>query len=141
MITLTFEAWDRFFQDWLGRGFRGHIPGLGRRELGRAHTRRAIHCRDSNHLSCTLSLPGPNCWQADLICPGFGLLLWVYYRIYAYYRTEFQKNNHEGTFFAVVMFMIFVMQVDSFGYFGTSGYVIMALLAARTSLNIKAGEF
>ena len=72
---------------------------------------------------------------------GFGLLLWVYYRIYAYYRTEFQKNNHEGTFFAVVMFMIFVMQVDSFGYFGTSGYVIMALLAARTSLNIKAGEF
>ena len=72
---------------------------------------------------------------------GFALLLLVCYRIFVYYRTEFQKNNQEGVFFAVVVFLMFVMQVDTFSYFGTLGYAILALLAARASVNLKASEF
>lgn len=68
---------------------------------------------------------------------GFALFLIVCYRMYLYYRTEYQKNNPDATFFAVVVFLIFVMQVDTFAYLGTLGYTIVGLLIARASVNLK----
>jgi O-antigen ligase len=69
---------------------------------------------------------------------GLVLLLVLSYRIFAYYRTEFQKNSPDSAFFAAVVFLIFVMQVDTFCYLGSLGYVILCLLAARVSVNTKA---
>jgi hypothetical protein len=37
----------------------------------------------------------------------------------------------------VVVFLIFVMQVDTFCYAGSLGYVILCLLAARVSVDTK----
>lgn len=68
---------------------------------------------------------------------GYGLLLLVCYRVFVYYKTEFQKNSPDAIFFAVVVFLIFIMQVDTFAYLGTLGYTILGLLAARTSLDLK----
>jgi len=69
---------------------------------------------------------------------GLALLLLVCYRIFTHYRTEFQKNNPDAVFFPSVVFLIFVMQVDTFCYLGSLGYVILCLLAARVSVNTKA---
>jgi O-Antigen ligase len=118
---------------WFGNGSSGHyflhlIPDLAIK-FG-APNEASLHLHSSTLITIV-----------DQGIFGFALLLLVSYRIYVYYRTEFQKNNQEGTFFAVVVFLIFVMQVDTFGYFGTLGYAIMALLAARAALNLKASEF
>ncbi len=69
---------------------------------------------------------------------GLALLLLLCYRIFTHYRTEFQKNNPDAVFLPTVVFLIFVMQVDTFCYLGTLGYVILCLLAARVSVNTKA---
>ena len=69
---------------------------------------------------------------------GLALLLFLCYRIFTHYRTEFQKNSPDAVFFAAVVFLIFVMQVDTFCYLGSLGYVILCLLAARVSVSTKA---
>jgi O-antigen ligase len=68
---------------------------------------------------------------------GLALLLLLCYRIFIHYKIEFQKNSPDAVFFAVVVFLIFVMQVDTFCYLGSLGYVILCLLAARVSVNTK----
>jgi O-antigen ligase len=68
---------------------------------------------------------------------GLALLLLVCYRVFIYYRTEFQKNSPDAAFLAVVVFLIFVMQVDTFCYAGSLGYVMLCLLAARVSVDTK----
>ena len=68
---------------------------------------------------------------------GLALLLLVCYRMYLHYRTEFQKNSADAIFFPVAVFLIFVMQVDTFAYLGTLGYTILCLLVARASMNLK----
>jgi hypothetical protein len=68
---------------------------------------------------------------------GLALLLLLCYRIFTHYRTEFQKNSPDAVFFAAVVFLIFVMQVDTFCYLGSLGYMILCLLAARVSLDTK----
>ncbi len=68
---------------------------------------------------------------------GLALFLFLFYRVFTYYRTEFQKNSPDAVFLAVVVFLIFVMQVDTFCYSGSLGYVILCLLAARVSVDTK----
>jgi len=68
---------------------------------------------------------------------GLALFLLLCYRVFTYYRTEFQKNSPDAVFLAVVVFLIFVMQVDTFCYAGSLGYVILCLLAARVSVDTK----
>jgi O-antigen ligase len=68
---------------------------------------------------------------------GLALLLFLCYRIFRHYRTEFQKNSPDGVFFAAVIFLIFVMQVDTFCYLESLGYVILSLLAARMAVDAK----
>ena len=120
---------------WFGNGASGHyflhlLPDLAIRIGGIGSREENLHL----HSAVLTTIMDQGIF-------GFALLLLVCYRIFVYYRTEFQKNNQEGIFFSVFMFLIFVMQVDTFAYFTTLGYAIMALLAARASLNLKAGEF
>ena len=69
---------------------------------------------------------------------GLVLLLVLCYRIFVHYRIEFQKNSPDAVFFSAVVFLIFVMQVDTFCHLGSLGYVILCLLAARASVSTKA---
>ncbi|HEX6892640.1 MAG TPA: hypothetical protein VF141_18160, partial [Chryseolinea sp.] len=68
---------------------------------------------------------------------GLAVLLFLCYHIFRHYRTEFQKNSPDGVFFAAVVFLVFVMQVDTFCYSESLGYVILCLLAARMSVDAK----
>jgi O-antigen ligase len=66
---------------------------------------------------------------------GYGLLILVCFQMFRYFRREFSKNTSDGIFYSVVVFMIFVMQVDTFVYAGPLGYLILALLVSRVAVN------
>ncbi len=68
---------------------------------------------------------------------GYGLLIWLFYRMYVYYRRKFQLGNKDGIFFSVVVFMLIVMQVDTFVLQENLGSVIFSLLIAKVSLDEK----
>ena len=128
--------WQRTL-DWLmfdqrgvlfGNGAEGHyflhlIPDLAKKWFPR---------EESLHLHSTVLMT-----LVDQGIFGFVLLLVACYRMYLYYRTEFQKSSTDATFFAVVVFVIFAMQVDTFAYLGTLGYTILGLLIARASVDLK----
>ena len=128
--------WQRTL-DWLmfdqrglifGNGAGGHyflhlVPDLAKKWFTR---------EENLHLHSTVLMT-----LVDQGVFGFALFLIVCYRMYLYYRTEYQKNSPDATFFAAVVFLIFVMQIDTFAYMGTLGYTILGLLIARTSVNLK----
>ena len=122
--------WIMFDQRGLlfGNGAGGHyflhlVPDLAKKWFTR---------EESLHLHSTVLMT-----IVDQGIFGYALLLLVCYRVYVHYRTEFQKNSPDAIFFAVVVFLIFIMQIDTFAYLGTLGYTILGLLAARASLNLK----
>ena len=129
--------WQRTL-DWLmydqrgilfGNGSDGHyflhlIPDLAKKWFPRD---------ESMHLHSTVLMT-----LVDQGIFGFVLFLVACYRMYLYYRAEFQKNSADAAFFAVVVFLIFVIQVDSFAYLGTLGYTILGLMIARASLVLKS---
>jgi O-antigen ligase len=66
---------------------------------------------------------------------GYLLLIGLFYRMYIYYRKKFQMGSKDGVFFSVVVFMLIVMQVDTFVLLENLGFVIFNLLIAKTALN------
>jgi O-antigen ligase len=66
----------------------------------------------------------------------FGLLIFMllFYVTAKYYRKEYQRNTREGTFFAITIFLLFIMQVDLFVYWDSLGFIIFSLLLAKVVL-------
>jgi hypothetical protein len=65
---------------------------------------------------------------------GLGLFFTVLYKSYRYYRGKYRLGASEGAFFPVVLFVLFVCQVDSFVYLDNLGGLLFAFLAARICL-------
>jgi hypothetical protein len=65
---------------------------------------------------------------------GLVILMILFYLTNQHYRKEYQKNSREGIFFAITVFLLFVMQVDLFVYWDNLGFVIFALLLAKVVL-------
>ena len=55
----------------------------------------------------------------------------LFYLVYRYYRRKHAQGNEEGAFFAVVVYMLFIMQVDTFLYLESFGSVIFSLMLSR----------
>jgi hypothetical protein len=75
-----------------------------------------------------------------LVCQGifgYAIFMLVFYRVYIYYKRKYQTGDPEGVFFAVVVFLLFIMQVDLFVYLESSGMVILSLLMAAVMVNQK----
>jgi hypothetical protein len=75
-----------------------------------------------------------------LVCQGifgYAIFMLLFYRVYIYYKKKYQEGNPEGVFFAVVVFLLFIMQVDIFVYLESSGMVILSLLMATMMVNQK----
>ena len=68
---------------------------------------------------------------------GLALLILIFYKIYTYYKNEFNARNADGIFFPVVVFIYCVMQVDMFAYHDALGGTILAFLVATASINPK----
>jgi hypothetical protein len=69
-----------------------------------------------------------------LVCQGiagFAIFMILFYRLYVYYRKKYRDGDEQGIFFAVGVFLLFIMQVDTFVYLESSGAVIFSLLLAN----------
>jgi hypothetical protein len=122
--------------DWLvndqrgllfGNGYKGHyfldlVPDVVK----------LWNAEDSHHLHLhSTSLE-------TLVCQGvvfFILLCVIFYITYGYYRRGHKEGSEQGSFFPVVIFLLFIMQVDTFVYLDSLGWVIFALLMSRTVIN------
>lgn len=65
---------------------------------------------------------------------SFVVFVFLFYQIYRYYKLRFREKMEEGAFFAVVIFLLFLMQVDGFVYLDAMGFIIFSLLISRTSV-------
>lgn len=77
-----------------------------------------------------------------------GLLFYILfcvllYQTFSYFRKKSLKQHPEGAFLPVVVFLLFVLQVDTFVYMDSLGFVIFSLLLSRAVIiprvNVKAG--
>ena len=62
----------------------------------------------------------------------FLILCLVFYLTYSYYRERHRQGREEGAFFPVVVFLLFIMQVDTFIYLDSLGAVIFSLLISKS---------
>ena len=68
----------------------------------------------------------------------FAIFSIVFYQIYHHFKTKHKKGKEEGAFLPVVIFLLFIMQVDGFVYLDSLGAVIFSLLVARIVTKDKA---
>jgi hypothetical protein len=122
------DALDWLFYDQrgllFGNGYKGHyfldlIPDVVK--LWNAENSHHLHLHSTS--------------LETLVCQGvvfFILLCVIFYLTYRYYRRKHKEGNEQGAFFPVVVFLLFIMQVDTFVYLDSLGCVIFALLASKT---------
>src|SRR5258708_1225524 len=75
-----------------------------------------------------------------LVCQGvFGFVIFMILclRIYNYYKNKYEHGEPMGVFFAVMVFLLFILQVDAYVYLESSGSVIFSLLLASVLVNHK----
>jgi hypothetical protein len=75
-----------------------------------------------------------------LVCQGifgYAIFMILFHRVYAYYKRMYQVGDPQGVFFAVAVFLLFILQVDIFVYLESSGMVIFSLLLATVLVNHK----
>ena len=69
---------------------------------------------------------------------AFVLYCIIFFRVYKHFRKQHVKETEEGALFPVVVFLLFIMQVDTFVYMDSTGALIFALLVAKSSLIEKS---
>jgi hypothetical protein len=67
----------------------------------------------------------------------FALFAFIFYKIYRYYSLKLKADSQLGAFFPVIVFLLFILQVDTFVYLDNLGSVIFALLVAQIAINKK----
>ncbi len=75
-----------------------------------------------------------------LVCQGifgYAIFMLLFHRAFTYYKKKYQTGDPQGVFFAVVVFLLFILQVDSFVYLESSGQLIFSLLLANVLVNHK----
>jgi hypothetical protein len=70
----------------------------------------------------------------------FLLFAFLFYRIYMHYKSTHQLEKEEGSFLPVVVFLLFLMQVDNFLYMDGLGFVIFSLLVSKIVISKKGKE-
>jgi hypothetical protein len=68
----------------------------------------------------------------------FALFAFLLYKIYRYYSLKLESGSELGAFFPVIIFLLFILQVDTFVYLDNLGSVIFSLLVAQIAINRKA---
>jgi hypothetical protein len=76
-----------------------------------------------------------------LICQGlisYGIFCIVWYRIFSFFREKYKDGKMEGAFLGPVLYLLFILQVDTFVYMDGLGFVLFTLLASRVSITEPA---
>jgi len=69
-----------------------------------------------------------------LVCQGivgFVIFMILFYQLFTYYKRKYRDGEEQGIFFAVGVFLLFIMQVDTFVYLESTGTVIFSLLLSN----------
>jgi O-antigen ligase len=63
----------------------------------------------------------------------FGYLIFAFllYKLFAYYRAKYVLREPDGDFLPAIVFLLFLLQIDTFVYMAGLGFIIFALLLAR----------
>jgi hypothetical protein len=107
----------------LGNGYKGHyfldlVPDVVK--LWNAEDSYQLHLHSTS--------------LETLVCQGvvFYLVLCVLtFFVWRFYRRKHIEGAEEGAFFPVVIFLLFILQVDTFLYLDSMGFVIFALLMSQ----------
>jgi hypothetical protein len=68
----------------------------------------------------------------------FLLFAFLFYRVYVHFRSTHKVEKEDGAFLPVVVFLLFLMQVDNFLYVDGLGFVIFSLLVSKIAITSKA---
>jgi hypothetical protein len=112
----------------LGNGYKGHYFLDIISDVNKLWN---IDPRDAQHMhlhSTSLEI---------LICQGvviFILFSFIFYRVYVFYKTRHRENAGTGPFFPVVLFLMFILQVDTFLYLDGMGFILFSLMASAPAV-------
>ncbi len=129
-------VWQRAV-DWLLYDHSGLIFGNGTNGQYYLHLMPDIAklwgvAEQSSHLHSTILTA-----LVDQGLVGYLLLVVSFYHMFNYYRIKYQTGDNEGVYFSVVVFLLIVMQIDSFVSGESLGAVLFSFLIAKVSLNLK----
>jgi hypothetical protein len=68
----------------------------------------------------------------------FLVFAFLFYQVYRYFKHRNKIGSEEGAFLPVVLFLLFIMQVDAFLYLENLGFVFFSVLVARIVVREKA---
>lgn len=75
-----------------------------------------------------------------LVCQGlisFTVFCILCYSVYSFYRKKYKERNMEGAFLAPVIYLLFILQVDTLVYMDGMGFLLLALFVSRISITDK----
>ena len=78
-----------------------------------------------------------------LICQGlisYVVFCVIWYRVYSFYRRKYKEGRIEGAFLGPVLYLLFILQVDTFVYMDGLGFVLFCVLASRVSITDPAKD-
>ena len=61
----------------------------------------------------------------------------MFYLAYRFFKRKLTEGSEDGAFFPVVVFLLFIMQVDVFVYMDAMGFIIFSLLMSRRSISAQ----
>jgi hypothetical protein len=73
-----------------------------------------------------------------LICQGlisYSIFCILWFKVYSFFRKKYKEKNLEGAFLGPVLYLLFILQVDTFVYMDGLGFVLFSLLVSRVSIN------
>lgn len=110
----------------LGNGYRGHYFFYLVSDVARLWNEKELYHLHLHSTSLEV-----------LVCQGllsYLFFLVLLYKVFTHYRHAFRNKTVHAAYFAVVVFLLFVMQVDTFLYMESSGFVIFAWLVSTVSV-------
>jgi hypothetical protein len=114
---------------WLGNGYKGHyfldlITDVA--ELWNTDEVFHLHMH-----STSLEV---------LICQGlisYAIFCGICFVTYNFFRKKYKEGKLEGSFLAPMIYLLFILQVDTFVYVDGMGFVLLALLVSRVAITEK----
>lgn len=111
----------------LGNGYKGHyfldlISDVAQRWNEKDLNHMHLHSSSFEMLTC----------QG---IAGFSIYMILFYKLVRHFRLAYQHGSDLGIFFAVSVFLLFIMQVDTFVYLEGSGFVIFSVLLALMAVD------
>jgi hypothetical protein len=116
----------------LGNGHKGHYFLNLLSDVAKLWNERDVHHMHLHSTSMEILVS-----QGGIL---FILFAFLFYRIYLHYKQSHQLSKEEGSFLPVVVFLLFLMQVDNFLYMDGLGFVIFSLLVSKIVIDSKGRE-